>query len=87
MPTFVAALVYLSGMGLPILLLYRFHSQSWYWHVLAMLGAIALGLLPIPADLQRPGFDLVFGFVFIFLMVWGGGGLLLPAAHHREKHA
>ena len=85
----LAVLVYLLAMGIPIYLLYKFHSQAWYWHVLCVLGAIAMGFVPIPASLQKPTFDLIFGFVFILLMVWGAGGLILPrtANHHHEKHA
>jgi hypothetical protein len=34
-------------------------------------------------------FDLVFGFVFILLLVWGIGGLIVYHPHrpHHEKHA
>ena len=88
MPTILAVLVYLLAMGLPIYLLYQFHSQHWIWHALAIAAAIGLGFIPIPAQLQNPGFDLVFGFAFIALMIWGAGGLIVYHTHgHREKHA
>jgi len=32
-------------------------------------------------------FDLMFGGVILFLLVWGVGGLLTLHTHHREKHA
>lgn len=83
-------LVYLLAMGIPISLLYRFHSQAWYWHSLSVAAAIALGFLPIPFALQKPGFDLLFGFAFIGLTIWGAGGLLLFRIHHHphyETHA
>ena len=87
----LAVLVYLLAMGIPIYLLYRFQSQAWYWHTLSVLAAIGLGFLPIPFALQKPGFDLLFGFVFIVLMIWGAGGLILFRTHHHahdhEKHA
>lgn len=87
----LAVLVYLLAMGIPIYLLYHFHSQPWYWHTLAVLTAIALGFLPIPIALQKPEFDLLFGFTFIVLTIWGAGGLLLFRTHpdtpHRQKHA
>ena len=87
----LAVLVYLLAMGFPIYLLYRFHSQAWYWHTLSVLGAIALGFIPIPFEYQKPEFDLLFGFTFIVLMIWGAGGLILfrPQHHtpHHEKHA
>jgi hypothetical protein len=86
----LAVLVYLLAMGIPIFLLYRFHSQAWYWHALSVLAAITLGFTPIPFALQKPEFDLLFGFTFITLMIWGAGGLILfrtqDQPHHR-KHA
>jgi hypothetical protein len=82
----LAVLVYLLAMGLPLYLLYHFHSQAWYWHSLAIAAAICLGLIPIPAPLQGAEFDLIFGFLFIALLIWGVCGLLLFRTHH-EKHA
>ena len=87
----LAVLVYLLAMGIPIFLLYRFHSQAWYWHTLLVLAAMATGFVPRPFALQKPEFDLLFGFGFITLMIWGAGGLILfrPLHHkpHHEKHA
>ena len=87
----LAVLVYLLAMGIPIHLLYRFHSQAWYWHTLSVLAAVGLGFTPIPIGLQKPEVDLLFGFGFITLMIWGAGGLILYRPHHhtphREKHA
>ena len=86
----LAVLVYLVAMGIPIYLLYRFHTHAWYWHLLCVLGAVGMGFIPIPVSLQKPEFDLLFGFVFITLMIWGAGGLILPRTthhHHHERHA
>jgi hypothetical protein len=85
----LAVLVYLLAMGIPIYLLSRFHSQSWYWHTLSVLAAIGLGFTPIPIEFQKPEFDLLVGFVFIVLMIWGAGGLILFRPHHahHQKHA
>ena len=82
----LAVLVYLLAMGIPIYLLYHFHSQAWYWHALAVIAALALGLVPMPDWLQAPSSDLLLGFAFIVLMVWGAGGLFMFHTHH-EKHA
>ncbi|MEO8596036.1 MAG: hypothetical protein ABI759_22130 [Candidatus Solibacter sp.] len=82
----LAVLVYLLAMGLPIYLLYRFHTQSWYWHVLSLGGAVGLGFVPIPIWLQKPEFDLLFGFTFLTLMIWGAGGLILPHTPHSGHH-
>lgn len=85
----LAVVVYLIGMGFPIYLLVHFHSQAWYWHALALIAALALGLVPMPAWLQSATYDLMFGFAFIVLMIWGAGGLILLRTHHthHEKHA
>jgi hypothetical protein len=82
----LAVLVYLFAVGLPLYLLYHFHPLAWYWHSLAIAAAISLGLIPIPARFQNAVFDLIFGFVFIALLIWGVCGLLLFRTH-REKHA
>ena len=82
----LAVLVYLVALGLPIYLLLQFHSQAWYWHALAVVAALALGLVPMPTWLQASASDLLMGFVFIVLMIWGAGGLIMFRTHH-EKHA
>jgi hypothetical protein len=49
-----------------------------------------VGFIPIPIEFQKPQFDLLFGFAFITLMIWGAGGLIIfrPRRHHHyEKHA
>ncbi len=92
MSPMLAVLVYLAAIGIPIGLLYRYGSQSWYWHCLALAGGIGLGFLPIPPSFQGPSFDLVFGFAFITLLIWGAGGIIFYHApahvhHHHAKHA
>jgi hypothetical protein len=84
--TFLVTLVYLAGLGIPVYLLYYFHAKSWYWHALAIAGALALGFVPTPVAWKTMAMDLIFGFVFLFLVVWGIGGLI-PFKGHREKHA
>ena len=42
----LAVLVYLLAMGIPIYLLYRFHSQAWYWHTLVDPGGACDGVHP-----------------------------------------
>lgn len=76
-----AVLVYLAAFAIPLFLLYRYHSMAWYWHVLALLAAVGMGFVQPPASL-----DLVYGAVFVFLVVWGLGGLV-AFRWHREKHA
>jgi hypothetical protein len=79
----LAVLIYLLAMSI---LLYRFHSQAWYWHSLSVLAAITLGFTPIPFEFQKPEFDLLFGFTFITLIIWGAGGLILFRPHHQPHH-
>jgi hypothetical protein len=84
----MAVLVYLAAITLPTLLLWRFHSAHWFWHLAAVVAAAGLGMMPIPPDFQTPTYDLLFGFVFVVLLVWGAGGLVLYRTHgHHEKHA
>ncbi|SPE37243.1 conserved membrane hypothetical protein [Candidatus Sulfopaludibacter sp. SbA6] len=86
MYTLLAVLIYTAAIAIPAYLLYHFRPQASYWHLLAVIASLVLGLTPIPPDLQTRGFDLFFGFVFVGLISWGLGGLIvfLP---HREKHA
>lgn len=81
-------LVYACAAILALLLLYTFHAH-WYWHVLSVLTALAIGLVP-PGMIPVPGTwgvarDITIGFVFIFLIVWGGGAPLFRR-HHQTPH-
>ena len=82
MSSALVVLIYLTALGLPILLLYRFHALAWYWHLFAIAAALALGFVPTPAEWKTPAFDVAFGFCFILLMVWGVGGLVMFPRHH-----
>jgi len=80
----IAILVYLLAIGIPVYLLHHFHSQAWYWHVLAILGALGIGMVPTPPAWKTAASDLIFGFVIGLMLVWGIGGLVLWRPH-REK--
>jgi len=82
----IAILIYMAAMAIPAWLLYHFGSGHWYWHVCAFLVGLLLGFIPLPAIFSKPGLDLAMGFIFVFLMVWGIGGLFMIRSH-REKHA
>jgi hypothetical protein len=83
--TMLAVLVYGAAVAFPIYLLYRYGSRRWYWHVLALALAVAVGLAPPLPGWQGPNIDLVLGFVFLILAVWGIGGLIaLLSPHHRH---
>ena len=87
--TMLAILVYLLAIAAPMYLLYSSGSQAWYWHVLSIAAALALGLVPTPPGWKNSAVDLVFGFALTFLLLWGAGGLVVyrPHTHTREKHA
>jgi hypothetical protein len=54
----------------------------------SIAAAIGLGFIPTPPEWKTPALDLIFGFSFIFLMVWGLGGLLLfHQPRGRQRHA
>jgi len=81
-------LIYLVALAVPVYLLYQFRAQAWYWHMLCVAGALALGFVPTPPAWKTQTFDLMFGFSFIFLMIWGVGGLILfhDDGHHERRH-
>ena len=84
--TMLAVLVYGAAVAFTIYLLYRYGSRHWYWHVLALALAVALGLAPPLPGWQGPNVDLVLGFVFLVLAVWGFGGLVTLLSPHRGHH-
>ena len=81
----LAGLLYLAALLLPIYLLYRFRPKAWPLHVLAVIAALVLGLAPGTALLNSTAGTFLYGFAFVFLLVWGIGGLV--AFRRREKHA
>ena len=83
MVIFLEAVVTLA---LPLYLLYQFRSQAWYWHVLAVIVALVIGNMPGTALLETLGGSMLYGFVFVVLMIWGIGGLV-PLRRLRKKHA
>ena len=81
----LAILVYLLAMGLPVWLLYRFGSLAWPWHFVAIAAAVVLGFVPTPVAFRGAAADLLAGFLFTFLAVWGIGGLIVHRPHvHRH---
>ena len=84
--TMLAVLVYLAAIALPLFVLYHYGSSSWYWHVLAILAALGIGLAPTPPSIQSPASDLLMGFFLVGLMIWGIGGIVIYRPH-VHKHA
>lgn len=80
-------LVYAIAFAVPIFLLYLIHARPWYLHGLAVVAALVLGMIQVPEQWKSPSFDLAFGGVIVFLLVWGLGGMFPIHRHHHEKHA
>lgn len=83
MNPFVVVSVYGLAFVLALWLLYIRHT-AWYWHVVAVAAALAVGLTPFPDGTRPP--DLVTGFVFVFLFFWGIGEAVVHP-YHQRKHA
>ena len=82
-------LVYGSAAVLALALLFFFHA-NWYWHVLSVGVALAIGvmppeIIPVPAAWGATR-DILVGAVFVFLVVWGIGAPLFRH-HHQAQHA
>jgi len=77
-------LAYGIAFVLAIVLLRFFHGRHchWYWHVAAIIGALAIGLVPPPERWSGPILDLAIGTVFVFLFMWGAAAPLFRV-HHR----
>jgi hypothetical protein len=73
----LAVLAGLTAVLLPLYLINRYRPMLWPMHVLAVAAALAIGLAPATDLLNSPAGSHVYGFAFVFLMVWGLGGLVL----------
>ena len=80
--TMLAYVVYGFAAALALVFLYLFHAR-WYWHVLSVLLALAIGFSPPLPGWDGPSRDLVYGFVVLFLLVWG---LAEPFVHRFHRH-
>ncbi|MCC7175908.1 MAG: hypothetical protein IT159_11990 [Bryobacterales bacterium] len=69
MTTWIVVTFSISAL-LALLVLYFSGPKAWYWHVLAAVAALAIGLAPTPPKWNTPMSSLVVGSVFVFLMVW-----------------
>ena len=73
--------VYGFSVALALVFVYFFHAR-WFWHVLSVLAAFAVGFSPPVLGWNGPSRDLIYGFVFLFLLVWG---LAEPFLHHFHR--
>ena len=82
-------MIYACAAALALALLYFFEA-NWPWHVLSVVSALVIGLLP-PDAIPVPAAwgatrDMIIGFVFVFLMTWGLGAPLFRR-HHRATES
>ena len=75
-------LVYGFSLILALALVYLFHAR-WYWHVLSVLAALAVGFSPPVLGWDGISRDLLYGAVVLFLLVWG---LAEPFVHRFHHH-
>jgi hypothetical protein len=81
----LAGLLYLAALLVPIHLLRRFGPMRWFWHVLSIAAAVGVGLAPPTPLLESVAGTFIYGFAFVFLTVWGIGGLI-PRRSQGRKH-
>ena len=82
MSTFLVYVVYGFSVVLALLCVYLFHAR-WYWHLLSVLAALAVGLSPPIPGWEGPSRDLTYGFAVLFLLVWG---IAEPFVHRFHRH-
>jgi hypothetical protein len=79
----IVALCYGSALLLALVLLWHFGAKHWYWHVLSVAAALAIGFVPVPSLLNTPQGTLCVGWVFTLLLIWG---IAAPAFEWRDHH-
>ena len=63
--------VYGGAALIALALLYFLRARAWYWHVLSLVVALTVGLIPIPPKYNTTQGTLVIGSVFVFFLLWG----------------
>jgi hypothetical protein len=81
----VVFILYGLSVLLALVLLYWFHAR-WYWHVLSVLAALAIGFSPPLPGWAGPSRDVAYGIVIMFLLVWGIGEPFLHRFHSHSVH-
>jgi hypothetical protein len=81
--------VYGAAVLLAAAILYYYEPKPWYLHLLSLVAAFAVGLMPTPEGWHGKAYDLTAGFLFVFLFLWGIGGAVFRflAPRRRERHA
>jgi hypothetical protein len=82
MSPLTVVLCYGSAVGLALILLWYIGPKPWYLHLLSIVGAVGLGNVPLSGYWGTPEGTLRVGWVFLFLLFWGLGGLALALWRH-----
>jgi hypothetical protein len=69
----IVTFTYVVTVFLALGLLYLFGSLRWYWHALSVTLALVMGVIPMRvfAAWASPVFDLAYGNVIVFFLLWG----------------
>ena len=87
MSPLLVALCYGSATLLSLYLLWHFGAKRWYWHVLSIVVALAIGLTPMPTILIHQSMTLVVGWIFALLFIWGVAAPLFAYRQHFTFHS
>ncbi len=84
---FLAVLVYLAAIGIPVFLLYRFHAQSWWWHCSPWRGPSGSDLRPLRPPGRRQATTWHSGLCLFCCWsgVWPGWCFCGPTAMDRKS--
>jgi hypothetical protein len=85
MSIYWVALCYGVAAALAFLLLYRFEPVGWIWHLIAVSGALVIGLAPLPPQWSTPQGTLAVGSAFLFLVLWGSFFPLFRRFHYHRR--
>lgn len=86
MNSLVVFVTYAGAFVFALLLLYGLRNVSWSWHLLSLVAALGIGLMPPLEGMAGPVYDLVVGATFLVLFVWGVGAPLFHHHGHQVAH-
>lgn len=85
MSNWAVFLSYGGALALSVWLLWRYSHVRWYWHLVSVVLALGVGLMPMRESWNRPSIDLIIGSLFLLLLFWGAGEWAFRVFHiHRH---
>lgn len=76
---------YSGVLALSVWLLWRYSHVRWYWHLVSVVLAFGVGMMPMRESWNRPSIDLLVGSMFLLLLFWGAGEWAFRLFHvHRH---